>query len=69
MAAIGREGGESRSAAARQARQRVSTEREVPMSISRDGLDSVRTDIRPIERARPNVHRADDRTDGASSTR
>lgn len=69
MAAIGREGGESRSAAARQARQRVSTEREVPMSISRDGLDSVRTDVRPIERVRPNVLRADDRTDGASSTR
>lgn len=69
MAAIGREGGESRSAAARQARQRGSTEREVPMSISRDGLDSVRTDVRPIERARPTVQRADDHTDGASSTR
>ena len=35
MAAIGREGGESRSAAARQARVR-SGEREVPMTISRD---------------------------------
>ncbi|MCA0374880.1 MAG: KGG domain-containing protein [Gemmatimonadetes bacterium] len=36
MAAIGREGGESRSAAARLARQ-SHTEREVPMHIARDG--------------------------------
>ena len=38
MAAIGREGGESRSAAARQARQRTPTEREVPMAMSREGI-------------------------------
>lgn len=36
MAAIGREGGESRSAAARQARQDRHGEREVPMHITRD---------------------------------
>lgn len=37
MAAIGREGGESRSAAARQARQSRTAEREIPMSVTRDG--------------------------------
>jgi len=38
MAAIGREGGESRSAAAREARMSGrNTEREVPMQIARDG--------------------------------
>jgi general stress protein YciG len=37
MSAIGREGGESRSAAARQARQTRIAEREVPMLVSRDG--------------------------------
>lgn len=37
MAAIGREGGESRSAAAREARQLRASEREVPLSVSRDG--------------------------------
>lgn len=63
MAAIGREGGESRSAAARQARQRTS-EREVPMAISRDGLDVRRPESRPIERSRDNV-----RADGASPPR
>ena len=36
MAAIGREGGESRSAAARQARMSRTTDREVPMQVSRD---------------------------------
>lgn len=36
MAAIGREGGESRSAAARQARLSRMSEREVPMQVSRD---------------------------------
>lgn len=38
MAAIGREGGESRSAAARQARMSRVSEREVPMQVSRDVL-------------------------------
>jgi general stress protein YciG len=51
MAAIGREGGESRSAAARLARQRT-TEREVPMSITRDGLDGRRPESRPMDRPR-----------------
>lgn len=36
MAAIGREGGESRSAAARQARMSRVAEREVPVQVSRD---------------------------------
>jgi len=52
MAAIGREGGESRSAAARQARLRL-TEREVPMSITRDGLDGRSVEPRIPERTRP----------------
>jgi len=38
MAAIGREGGESRSAAAREARQLRVSEREVALPISRDGV-------------------------------
>ncbi|MBL0170027.1 MAG: stress-induced bacterial acidophilic repeat motif family protein [Gemmatimonadaceae bacterium] len=63
MAAIGREGGESRSAAARQARQR-SPEREVPMSISRDGMDGRRTEIRPNERARTETLRSEGMTEG-----
>jgi uncharacterized protein len=38
MAAIGREGGESRSAAAREARMSLrNADREVPMQVSRDG--------------------------------
>jgi general stress protein YciG len=54
MAAIGREGGESRSAAARQARQR-SMEREVAVTLSRDAdgrrvpADRVRTEVRRDE--------------------
>ncbi|GAB1344392.1 hypothetical protein MASR1M101_35190 [Gemmatimonas sp.] len=55
MAAIGREGGESRSAAARQARISRVSEREVPMHVSRENnqlrqvadrarSDSVRSD-------------------------
>lgn len=60
MAAIGREGGESRSAAARQARQRLSSEREIPVSIARDGLmDGRRPEARPMERPRPDTMRAD----------
>lgn len=57
MAAIGREGGESRSAAARQARQGHG-EREVPMHITRDSErrttvfgDRQRHDIRSDEAA------------------
>jgi hypothetical protein len=37
MAAIGREGGESRSAAARQTRQPKPTERELVLTVTRDG--------------------------------
>jgi len=48
MAAIGREGGESRSAAARQARLVGTMDREVPMPVSRDG-----------DRARPEMQAAD----------
>ena len=54
MAAIGREGGESRSAAARQARQRT-MEREVAVTLSRDAdgrrtpADRTRTDVRHDE--------------------
>ena len=52
MAAIGREGGESRSAAARQARQR-SPEREVAVTVSRDA-DARRPEVRPT---RPDTKR------------
>ena len=55
MAAIGREGGESRSAAARQARQARVSEREVPMSVSREGMTEGRGQPRPGERARPDA--------------
>jgi hypothetical protein len=65
MAAIGREGGESRSAAARQARQRM-PEREVPMSVSRDGHDR-RPEPRPVERPRTDAPRADGMADGHAS--
>ncbi len=54
MAAIGREGGESRSAAARQARLRLA-EREVPMTISRDGVDGRSVDTRIPERSRADI--------------
>lgn len=63
MAAIGREGGESRSAAARMARLRT-TEREVPMSITRDGLDNRHVDTRPVERVRPDTRLVDGLNDG-----
>jgi hypothetical protein len=42
MAAIGREGGESRSAAARVARVNRVSDREVPLPMSRDGLADMR---------------------------
>ena len=57
MAAIGREGGESRSAAARMARQ---GDREVPMSITREGMSDVRRpDVRPADRSRPDTNHLD----------
>lgn len=46
MAAIGREGGESRSAASRAARAGRLTEREVPIAVAREG--AVREDGRPV---------------------
>ena len=52
MAAIGREGGELRSAAARQARLRLA-EREVPLTISRDGVDGRPVDTFSPDRSRP----------------
>ncbi len=63
MAAIGREGGESRSAAARQARQRL-TEREVALPVTRDGMDGRRFDARPVERSRVDTLRTDGRGEG-----
>jgi general stress protein YciG len=52
MAAIGREGGESRSAAAREARQTLASEREVPMHVSREGD---RRESTPADRPRTGV--------------
>lgn len=69
MAAIGREGGESRSAAARQARQRVAPEREVPMSMGRDGLDVRRPESRPMDRPRVDTVRADSVQENSSGAR
>lgn len=66
MAAIGREGGESRSAAARQARQSRVSEREVPMSVSRDGMSDGRGQApRSSDRGRSDVRRADSGRDDA----
>lgn len=56
MAAIGREGGESRSAAARQARQARLSDREVPMQVARDGE---RRPTSPADR-RPDMGRQDE---------
>ncbi len=59
MAAIGREGGESRSAAARMARQHTG-DREVPMSITREGMSDVRRpDVRQADRSRADTVRVD----------
>ncbi|MDQ8158415.1 MAG: KGG domain-containing protein [Gemmatimonadota bacterium] len=59
MAAIGREGGESRSAAARQARLAGrNAEREVPMHIVRES-DRARTDAPMADRGRSDVTHAD----------
>ena len=56
MAAIGREGGESRSAAARQARM-SRTDREVPMQVAREGGASQNTSA---DRPRIDIPRADE---------
>ena len=64
MAAIGREGGESRSAAARQARQTRVSEREIPMSVTRDGMSDGRNQgPRSNDRSRSDVRRADSTQD------
>lgn len=53
MAAIGREGGESRSAAAREARQLRGSEREVPVPMARENGSAVRrAGVRPADRSR-----------------
>lgn len=52
MAAIGREGGESRSAAARQTRQPKTADRELVLSVSREGGSATvsNTTVRPSTR-------------------
>jgi general stress protein YciG len=56
MAAIGREGGESRSAAARQARMSRGSDREVPMTVAREnGARAV-----PVERIRTDTPTLDE---------
>lgn len=59
MAAIGREGGESRSAAAKQSRMARTSEREVPMSLNRDGD---RQQPMAAERPRHEMPRTDETT-------
>lgn len=55
MAAIGREGGESRSAAARQTRQPKTADRELTLTVSRDGAMPTST-TRPVVRSADSVH-------------
>jgi general stress protein YciG len=70
MAAIGREGGESRSAAARQARQARVSEREVPMSVSREGMSDGRGQAgRTSDRSRSDARFADSGRDDADLQR
>jgi general stress protein YciG len=71
MAAIGREGGESRSAAARQARQARVSEREVPMSVTRDGVTEGRGQGagRTSDRSRTDARFADSGRDDADLQR
>ena len=70
MAAIGREGGESRSAAARQARQARVSEREIPMSVTRDGMSDGRGQAaRPNDRSRSDGRFADSVRDESSLER
>ena len=59
MAAIGREGGESRSAAAREARQGRSADREVPVTMAREGIADDR-EVFNRNGARVNEQRASD---------
>ena len=56
MAAIGREGGESRSAAARQARVARAGDREIPLQVARDGGAPPVVSDRP----RPSITHADE---------
>ena len=61
MAAIGREGGESRSAAARQTRQPV-TEREMMLTVAREGVSGPSTPLNghmPSDRSRLKVTRTE----------
>ncbi|HYW31761.1 MAG TPA: KGG domain-containing protein [Gemmatimonas sp.] len=69
MAAIGREGGESRSAAARQARQARVSEREVPVSVSREGMADGRSSGRSNDRSRSDSRFADSGRDDANQQR
>ena len=70
MAAIGREGGESRSAAARQARQARVSEREVPMSVSRDGMSDGRGQAgRSNDRSRSDARFAENGRDDSNAQR
>ena len=60
MAAIGREGGESRSAAARQTK--LPADREMMLTVTREGVSGPSTALngnRPGERTRPKVARAE----------
>ncbi len=57
MAAIGREGGESRSAAARQARMTRTADREIPMQVAREGGTSRNTSA---DRPPTEIPRADE---------
>jgi len=60
MAAIGREGGESRSAAAREARQLRGPEREVAVPVSREGDSALRRGgLRPVGQSRIDGERLD----------
>ncbi len=60
MAAIGREGGESRSAAARDSRQPRVSDREVPVPMARDGaVDQRRFGVRVSDPTRRDAVRFD----------
>ena len=61
MAAIGREGGESRSAAARAARAGRGSDREVSLTMSREGMGD--------NRARQDQTRSENRQDGDEARR
>ena len=61
MAAIGREGGESRSAAARAARAGRGSDREVSLTMSREGMSD--------GRSRQDQTRSDNRQDGDEARR